>query len=282
MVMLSVGIQTGTIFVTAAVLTMLTTEINLLQSYYPMFNECGVTFMVNVANGISSQEGTVIDAASAIMSSCVDAVKSFQPSFHSAGGYLADGLIQGILAKKEEVYKAAFELGQAAVQGEKDGQQSNSPSKATIKAGGWLAEGLIIGMNLMQGSVYDSGYSIGENAVDAMSDAMQKVSDVFDGLSDYQPTIRPVVDLSDVKRGSSAINGMFGSTGYMDLSGSIIKANSIARIVEDNQNGKTSVSSGGNFEFNQYNYSPKALSRLDIYRQTKNQFARIKEVVNKR
>ena len=33
--------------------------------------------------------------------------------------------------------------------------------------------------------------------------------------------------------------------------------------------------------FNQYNYSPKALTRLEIYRQTKNQLSMMKGVVKK-
>lgn len=37
--------------------------------------------------------------------------------------------------------------------------------------------------------------------------------------------------------------------------------------------------SGNNYNFTQNNYSPKALSRIDIYRQTKNQFSALKGLV---
>ena len=38
--------------------------------------------------------------------------------------------------------------------------------------------------------------------------------------------------------------------------------------------------SKGSYTFVQNNYSPKALSRIDIYRQTRNQFAEFREVAN--
>ena len=41
-----------------------------------------------------------------------------------------------------------------------------------------------------------------------------------------------------------------------------------------------SIASGNTYNFNQTNNSPKALSRLEIYRQTRNQFAQFKAVIN--
>ena len=38
---------------------------------------------------------------------------------------------------------------------------------------------------------------------------------------------------------------------------------------------------GNTYTFTQNNYSPKALSRLDIYRQTKNQFSALKGAVSR-
>jgi hypothetical protein len=46
--------------------------------------------------------------------------------------------------------------------------------------------------------------------------------------------------------------------------------------VESSQNGVNNNTSGNTYQFTQNNYSPKALSRAEIYRQTKNQFAAMK------
>lgn len=46
-----------------------------------------------------------------------------------------------------------------------------------------------------------------------------------------------------------------------------------------NQNGNDKTSASNNYNFTKNNYSPKSLSRIDIYRQTKNQFAALKGLV---
>ena len=61
---------------------------------------------------------------------------------------------------------------------------------------------------------------------------------------------------------------MFGASRTMGLSASIIRA-------QNEMESEADTSSGGNttYQFTQNNYSPKALSAIEIYRQTKNQFS---------
>jgi hypothetical protein len=105
-------------------------------------------------------------------------------------------------------YNAGYALGQAAVQGEKDGQASKSPSKLTIQAGKWLGEGLIVGMKQMGNKVYSAGSNIGEYATKSISTAISRVSDMVNSDIDAQPTIRPVLDLSDVQSGVGVLGSM--------------------------------------------------------------------------
>ena len=126
--------------------------------------------------------------------------------------YLGDGLVAGITAKSDDVWDAAYTLGALAVAAEKEGQQSESPSKATIQAGKWLGEGLVIGMDRMGSAVYEAGRSMGSEGVRSISNSISKISGLVESGMDAQPTIRPVLDLSDVQSGISAIGGMFGSS----------------------------------------------------------------------
>ena len=135
-------------------------------------------------------------------------------SMYGAGINLGEGLVSGIKAKFTAAYNAGYALGQKAVQGEKDGQASNSPSKLTIQAGKWIGEGLVIGMERMGSSVYKAGSAMGQNAVGSISDSIRTISDAISTDIDSQPTIRPVLDLSDVRAGTSTIGDMLslGST----------------------------------------------------------------------
>lgn len=45
------------------------------------------------------------------------------------------------------------------------------------------------------------------------------------------------------------------------------------------QNGESKAASSNSYSFVQNNYSPKPLSRIEIYRQTKNQFSALKGLV---
>lgn len=154
--------------------------------------------------------------------------------FKTAGKDLANGLISGINSKKQAVYDAAYALGQKAVQGEKDGQASNSPSKLTIKAGKWFGEGLVIGINRMANSVYSAGHSLGRTAVDSISSTVSRVADAINTDIDTQPTIRPVLDLSEVSAGAGTISSMFSNRPSL---GVLSNVGTINAMMNNRQNG---------------------------------------------
>lgn len=194
----------------------------------------GSNAMDHFAGGITKNLKVVVDKLKWIITNAVAAAKGYYSEFYSAGGYLGEGLVNGINAKKTAVYNAGFALGQKAVQGEKDGQASKSPSKLTIKAGKWLGEGLVIGMEKMYSKVYDSGYSLGETAVDSITATVARIADAIDSDIDAQPTIRPVLDLSDVRAGASSISGMFDANPSVGVMSNVRAINS---MMNGNQNG---------------------------------------------
>ena len=160
--------------------------------------------------------------------------ESLISSFESAGKDLGDGLVIGIKAKEQAAYDAGYALGQKAVQGEKDGQKSNSPSKATIQAGKWLGEGLVIGIDRMGKSVYNAGQTMGEKASTSITGALGTALDLLNGDIDSQPTIRPILDLSDVTAGANTLNGMFNLNPAVGVSANL---GAISSMMNNRQNG---------------------------------------------
>ena len=163
------------------------------------FRSSGMMLMMNFKMGLRSGLNGVTSAIDSALSSCVGAIRSHQASFAGAGKDLGQGLVSGINSKKQAAYDAGFALGQKAVQGEKDGQKSNSPSKLTIKSGKWLGEGLVIGMDRMGKTVYKAGKSMGSGAVGGISKALDNTKNLISNISDVTPTISPVVDMSNAK-----------------------------------------------------------------------------------
>nr|DAL46697.1 MAG TPA_asm: tail tape measure [Caudoviricetes sp.] len=169
-------------------------------------------FIANFNSEVVRQQSLITNAFTQTISTAISDIRKKRKDFVKAGEYLAEGLISGINNKKAKVYSAGYSLGQEAVRGEKDGQKSKSPSKLTEQAGEWLGEGLIIGMRKMYRSVYRSGKSLGEASTDAMSSTISKIADIFGSDMDSQPTIRPIVDLSEVRSGANAVNDMFSKS----------------------------------------------------------------------
>lgn len=181
-----------------------------IESKQSAFATAGTKLMSNLAKGISQKTGSVTTAVRTAVSSACSAISSQYTVFYNQGTYLGAGLVLGIQSKEQAAYDAGYALGQKAAQGEKDGQKSNSPSKLTIQYGKWLGEGLVIGIEKMGKSVYSAGYNMGETATNTISKAVSRISDMMDASIDSQPTIRPVVDLSNVQSSADTINGMFG------------------------------------------------------------------------
>lgn len=213
------------------VVTNLVKGINAKKS---ILTSAGSNAMDHFAGGITKNLKVVVDKLKWIITNAVAAAKGYYSEFYSAGGYLGEGLVNGINAKKTAVYNAGFALGQNAVQGEKDGQASKSPSKLTVKAGKWLGEGLVIGIKKMYSKVYDSGHSLGETAVDSITATVARIADAIDSDIDAQPTIRPVLDLSDVRAGASSIGGLFDTNPSI---GVLSNVRAITSMMNGNQNG---------------------------------------------
>jgi hypothetical protein len=170
-----------------------------------------------VSKSVSGKKDETTKAFKTLVSGGAKAVSSNKSSFESAGKDLGNGLVIGIKAKYQAAYNAGYGLGQKAVQGEKDGQKSKSPSRLTIQAGEWLGQGLVIGMDKMGRTVYRSGYNLGETATDSIKNTISKIADIITTDVDSQPTIRPVVDLSNVRAGAEAVSGMFSATPSVGL-----------------------------------------------------------------
>ena len=129
----------------------------------------------------------------------------------------------------------------------------------------------------MSGLVEKAASNVSEKSLSVMTDTFADISDIVDDNIEYSPKISPIIDMSEVETGSRKINGMFGNKPVMNLSASIAKVSDVSSRMKNSnrfvQNDLEHRSSGNTYNYTQNNYSPKALSRLDIYRQTKNLFA---------
>ena len=188
------------------------------------------------------------------------------------GTNICDGLVKGINDKIEIVKNTAKAVGEAAVSACAQGAQVNSPSKATIETARYIIAGLVNTLRNESGEVYDESWNMGRKATQGLDDALSTVRDTIEGKVSDHPVIRPVLDLSDVQNGVTTLDSMFSRNRALAVNA--IRTKKQTAVETENQNGSTK--SGPSYNFVQNNYSPKALSRIEIYRQTKNQFSALK------
>ncbi len=209
---------------------------NSIASKDKEFQKVGVALISALAIGIQDQVNQAVNAANYVGASAANGSGQAYTSFYMNGINLGRGLVLGMNAMQQSAYNSGYALGQAAVRGEKDGQKSHSPSKLTIQAGKWLGEGLIIGMNAMESKTYGAGKSMGETAFDSIRSALSGMNDIIDSDMDTTPTIRPVLDLTNVKATAGKLNGLFADPAFTPLANLRAIGNISAR---NNQNGNS-------------------------------------------
>lgn len=167
--------------------------------------KAGTALVKAFSGAISKASDTAKKAGSSVAKSGASgtANSDAKDSATTAGKNLGNGLVLGLQAKEDAAYRAGYKLGQKAAQGQKDGAKEKSPSKIAIQTGKYLGEGLVIGINSMTKSAYNAGYNMGDKASSALTDAMSRVYDLLNSDMDMNPTITPVLDLSNVNRGMS-------------------------------------------------------------------------------
>ena len=132
-------------------------------------------------------------------------------------------------------------MAKAALKAAQEALDEHSPSKAFYKIGDYAGQGFVNALEDSNGTAYDSGYMMADYARKGLSKAIAKIQSLMGTDMDIQPTISPVVDLSNVKSGTAAIRGMFGQPLTIGASTSLAGMNAVNTIMRRNsQNGGNS------------------------------------------
>ena len=153
----------------------------------------------------------------------------------SIGRSFVQGFANGINNNVYLARDAGSAVGRKALSAAKRAIDSNSPSKETFKLGTFFDQGFVLGMEKMHNKIYNTAYSTGDYAKSGLRKAISKISDIINGDMDTQPTIRPVLDLSDVQTGANYLSAMFNHGPSVGLTANLNSINS--RMNTRNQNG---------------------------------------------
>ncbi|MDO5397614.1 MAG: tape measure protein [bacterium] len=137
------------------------------------------------------------------------------------GTALSEGLANGIIENRGIVNKASSDMSQGVIDASKKTADINSPSKVFAEIGKYMVFGMAVGIEKYSKAVLTACSDTGKTAINAMSvvtgGIAEAVIGAFDEDLDIQPTITPVVDLTNVRNGIGMINGAFGANRGMSL-----------------------------------------------------------------
>lgn len=232
------------------------------------FNSSGEGLMNELINGVESKEKVITNSFTSVLNATVSSIRGQQTAFYNAGVYLATGFGNGISSQSGVVAQKARTMANTAYNAAMSALDAASPSKLFIKVGSYVPLGFAKGIESGDSEVENSISSMTKTAVDNTTNAIAQIMAAFDSDVDTQPTIRPVLDLSNIEMGTKKLSSMFSQNQAMTISARFSR-DANAEI----QNGATTPTKSNVYQFTQNNYSPKALSRVEIYRQTNNQFS---------
>lgn len=200
----------------------------------PKFKQAGIKLVTSFAMGIKQSSTTAITHVISMVNSAASAVTGRSSAFYSAGASLARGFARGIDDFSYLAVAEANAMVNSVVAIVRNGLKINSPSKVFMEIGRSIPEGFAMGINDLGSSIANSTMTMGDLAIAGTQDAIRRIAEAINTDIDSQPTIRPVLDLSDVESKAGSINGLFNMQPSMEL---LTNVGSINSMMNTRQNG---------------------------------------------
>lgn len=274
MIKLIAGVKSKDYETRNAFVNILSSCLTAIANKYPEFQNAGMQCMIKFIAGVKEKAEEVKTAFTGNLNASVTAIRDYHDQFKQAGTYLVEGFADGI---SENTYRAeakARAMARAAAEAAEDELDEHSPSRVGYHIGDFFGLGFVNAIGTYAVKAYNASAEMADSAKTGLGNAIAKVKDMIDNGVDGQPTIRPILDLSDVEEKSHRLNTLFSRSQALTVSTGIAAARG-----QNLQNEDTNPNTGNSYNFTQNNYSPKALSRTEIYRQTKNQFSAMERMV---
>lgn len=294
-----------------AFMTMLNTGLRIISQMSPKIFNAGLKLILGFLRAVDSKIGKITETAISIIVKFINALSRKQASLIQAGvrliinfinglsraidrnaddmgragGRLAvsivTGMARGIAGGLDVVKRAAVNLAKNALSAATSFLKSKSPSKrARDELGKPIPQGMAIGINDEARLVEKAGEGLAATAMRTLQGSLSGMSDALGMSADMRPTVTPVLDLSEMTREANRMNSLLTAA---SITPTVSYANAADISAETQAVALAAVEAAkqvpSEVKFEQNNYSPKALSSIDIYRNTRNQFSLAKEAL---
>lgn len=245
--------------------------------------ESGKAYAEAAADAMKENRMSVTTSGQDLGNAAEGGFQSVSPE--SSGQYFISGIKAGIANEADSLFSYIASIANQCINTLNITWSVHSPSRETQWSAMQFVNGLVVGIRDNQkyaiyaiedlagdtlatlNRVLDSDQDGAIRPVLDMSEIVTQM-DTFGSDSEWKPVITPVLDMSGVEPGLRNLNAIAGYRA--------------PKVAEMNARMDAGDNADSPVTFNQYNYSPKALTRLEIYRQTKNQLSMMKGVARKK
>lgn len=250
--------------------------------------EIGQNTVLYIDQGVKSVQNVLIMTCYRLCWAIVNIFRA-QLSYNilfGIGTMAIQGLIDGMDSKLSSVVSTATKIANAAVDTMTSALAIHSPSRVAYEIGRYITQGLANGMAGSVNLVHSAGETVSDDAIKSINLVKDAIVEMLLLINDdsFNPeiTLTPTVNLSQVRTGVNEITSLFNRATANTKANVMATASSFngsrsAQQADKQDKINTGSRLSPNYNFIQNNYSPKALSRIEIYRQTQNQFRQFKE-----
>ena len=242
----------------------------------------GVSTLIKFAEGITKDMIRLANAAFDIITEFIKQLRitidTHQEELKTQGwllvGAIINGMTLGLAGRAKEMAQKVADFASNAVKAAKGVLRVVGDPYSLVFMG--IAESMAKGM--MMG--LDADTTVEKSAVGLMNrtnEAFSKAVETINMTADMNPTITPVLDLSQIAADAKKIGAYIQGSNKLvpTLSLQQARAISTSATTAPDESAETTGPSKVNFEQNIF--APKQLSTADIYKQTRNQIAMAKE-----
>lgn len=197
--------------------TMMVAVVGVIDGTGIKFKVAGIETISKFINGVLSGKTRVTSAFGTALSAALASIRSYYKSFYSAGAYLVTGFANGISANRYKAAAQARAMAAAAANAARKELDEHSPSRVGYGIGDFFGIAFVNAIADNVKNAYDASVGLANAAESGLKGAFDRVSRIINGEVEISPTVTPVIDLTNVRAGANAINGMLGLRPSMEV-----------------------------------------------------------------
>lgn len=222
-----------------------------------------------------------------LLDGLAEAIETHDDEIGRSARRLVRAIVGGMIefVGSDEIIDALWDMGKDMAGGLIGGFMNklkiNSPSKVFMDLAKGIPEGIVLGLDGDKTS-QNSAIDLAERTTSSFQKALAQATFDMQSSSDFNPTITPVLDLTEVQTQAGLLQGILASQ-PLTTQASLVAANTLsAETLQNERDSTTEQEPTGPrvLQIEQNNYSPEALNTAKIYRQTRNLIVLTKEELN--